>query len=254
MHVQLPFDDRLAAARELAKPLAHLGGERPLILAVPRGAVPMGRWIADALGGELDVALVRKLGAPGHPELAVGAIDEDGGVRIEHFARQLGAHPDYMQAETERQLDVIRARRRTYSPLRPAIDPWCRNVIVVDDGMATGATMSAALNALRDHRPARLICAVPVATETALRRIERLADHIVCLATPPDFRSIAQFYRSFEPVSHAMVTALLAADGGRGQPLIGDRDAGPGIDEAPVPCGRGASPEVAGAKAPTTVQ
>lgn len=215
MLVQLPFDDRLAAARELVKPLVHLCGERPLILAIPRGAVPMGRLIADALGGELDVALVRKLGAPGHPELAVGAIDEDGGVRIEHFARQLGAHPDYVQAETERQLDVIRARRRTYSPLRPAIDPWCRNVVVVDDGMTTGASMAAALAAARQHRPARLVCAVPVATEAAVRRVERLADHVVCLATLPGLGQLASCYRSYEPVSHATVSAILAGAASR---------------------------------------
>lgn len=240
MHVDLPFDDRLSAARELVKPLAHLAGDHPLILALPRGAVPMGRLIADAIGGELDVALVRKLGAPGHPELAVGAIDEDGRVRVEHFARQLGAHPDYVQAETERQLDVIRARRRTYSPWRPAIDPWCRNVVVVDDGMATGASMAAALTAVREHRPARLIAAVPIATDAALRRIERLADHVVCLATPSQFRSIGQFYRDFAPVSHATVTAILAGQG-RPPPATPPLPPPPAIaalppaDQAPTP-------------------
>ena len=148
------FSSRLAAADALARMLAHYRGKNPLVLAIPRGAVPMGRALAEALGGELDVALVRKLGAPGNPELAVGAIDETGWAYVADFARSVGADETYLAREKRAQLDLLRRRRAGYTPGQAAVDPAGRIVIVVDDGLATGATMIAALHA--DRKSTRL--------------------------------------------------------------------------------------------------
>ena len=140
----LPFADRSEAAVQLATALSQLGAANPLVLAIPRGAVPMGRIIADALGGELDVVLVRKLGAPMNPELAVGSVDESGWVYVADFAASTGADAAYIEEEKQRQLEVMRKRRAQYTAARPPIDPAGRIVIVVDDGLATGATMISA--------------------------------------------------------------------------------------------------------------
>lgn len=204
------FDDRDDAARELAAALAHLRGSRPLVLAIPRGAVPMAAAIAEALEGDLDVVLVRKLGAPGNPELAVGAVDETGRVHVDPHAARLGADEDYLAAEARRQLATIRARRRVYTPDRPPLPVVGRTVVVVDDGLATGATMRAALTATRAQNPARLICAVPVAAPESLAAVRSLADETVCLLEPADFYAVGQFYRHFSQVEDSEVVAALA--------------------------------------------
>jgi predicted phosphoribosyltransferase len=207
------FDDRIDAARQLAEALRPVAGERPLVLAIPRGGVPLGRVIADALGGDLAVVLVRKLGSPFEPELAIGAVDEGGWTHVADHASSEGADAAYLERERQAQLDLMARRRALYTPGRAALDPRGRTCIVVDDGLATGSTMTAALHSVRTRGPARLICAVPVAARTGLARMGRLADEVVCLAQPVEFRAVGQFYDSFEPVPDEEVVSLLRGRG-----------------------------------------
>lgn len=205
------FRDRLEAGRRLAEALIAYQGRQPLVLAVPRGAVPMGKVVADRLGGDLDVVLVRKIGAPFQPELALAAIDESGWI---YRTPGLGDDPefaDYVTAEAAVQLGVIHRRRAQYTPQRPPREAGGRIVIVVDDGLATGATMITALHALRERKPARLVCAVPVAPAETLARIRPYADEVVCLATPAWFEAVGQFYADFAQVGDDEVVATLHA-------------------------------------------
>ena len=204
------FVDRTDAARGLVAALSAYKGKSPLVLGIPRGAVPMAREIAAALGGEVDVVLVRKLRAPGNPEFAIGAIDESGWSFLGEGARITGASPEYVERERQAQLAVMRERRLAYTEHRGAHDPAGRIVIVVDDGLATGATMIAALHALRQRAPARLVCAVPVAPAETVETVRAYCDEVVCLATPPDFHAVGQFYRRFPQVEDEEVIAALA--------------------------------------------
>ena len=207
------FRDRDDAARRLAQALAAYRGKNPLVLAIPRGAVPMGRIIADALQGELDVVLVRKLGAPWQPELALGAIDETGTVQWTPGIGSVGAGQGWLDREKERQLELIRERRQRYRGGREGADPAGRVVIVVDDGLATGSTMVAALHAVRARKPERLVCAVPVAAPSSLERVRPCADEVVCLEAPEEFWAVSQFYREFEQVEDDEVERILGAAG-----------------------------------------
>ncbi len=209
MRHDLPFDDREDAARRLAEALDHLRGRHPLVLAIPRGAVPMGRLIADALGGDFDIVLVRKLGAPDNPELAIGAVEESGWRLLNPDLEWLQVDPGYIERATARELARIRERRQRWTPGRAPINPAGRTVIVVDDGLATGATMRAALHAVRARGPARLVCAVPVASPEALALVEADADEVVCLAAPPHFAAVGAWYRDFRQVEDDEVEALL---------------------------------------------
>lgn len=203
------FKDRLDAARQLSKALKKYEGQNPLILAIPRGAVPMGAWIADVLHGQMDVVLVRKLRAPLQPEVAIGAVDETGLAYLSPYAATLGIDPQYVKDEIKLQMKTLKARRRQYSQIRAPIPVQGRVVIVVDDGLATGATMMSALKAVRQHHPQRLVCAIPVASPDALAQIKPLADETVCLHAPEDFMAVAQFYQQFPQVDDAQVMASL---------------------------------------------
>lgn len=203
------FESRGEAARKLAEALAHYRGHKPLVLAIPRGSVKMGKVLADALEGELDVVLVRKLRAPLSPELAVGSVDESGWTYTAAHAARSGADEAYLRREKQRQLETLRKRRAQYTPARPPIDPKGRTVIVVDDGLATGASMIAALHAVRNREPQRLICAVPVASPASLERVKPLADEVVCLEAPAEFYAVGQFYRDFPQVEDKEVVEIL---------------------------------------------
>ena len=204
------FDSRREAARRLARALATYRGRNPLVLAIPRGAVEMGAAIAEALEGELDVVLVRKLRAPSSPEFAVGSIDESGWTYLASHARAAGADESYLEKEIAAQLELLRHRRSQYTPARAPADPAGRIAIVVDDGIATGASMIAALHAVRARNPAKLVCAVPVAPPETAEQVRRYADELICLETPSDFFAVGQFYRHFPQVEDAEVIELLA--------------------------------------------
>ena len=203
------FEDRLDAATQLARALGKFRGKNPLVLAIPRGAVPMGRALADALEGDFDVVLVRKLGSPGNPEFAVGAVDEAGWTYVADYADDVGASRAYLADETATQLATMRVRRALYTPARPPIDPAGRIAIVVDDGIATGATMIAALHSVRARHPKRLVCAVPVGSRDSIERVRGHADELVCLDSPAGFGAVSEFYRAFPQVDDKDVIAAL---------------------------------------------
>ncbi len=204
------FRNREQAAQLLADKLADYKGRNPLVLAIPRGAVPMAKIIAAELGGDLDVVLVRKIGAPGNPEFAIGAVDETGWVYLGPYAEATGADATWIARAKEKELETIQRRRKQYSPLRPPHDPAGRIVIVVDDGLATGSTMIAALHALRAKAPQKLICAIPVAPPETLSKAAAYADEVMCLYAPEDFRAVGQFYADFNQVEDDEVIRLLS--------------------------------------------
>ncbi|MEX1129421.1 MAG: phosphoribosyltransferase family protein [Vicinamibacterales bacterium] len=202
------FKNRDDAAKQLAGRLAAYKGQKPLILGVPRGAVPMARTIADALEGELDVVLVRKLRAPGQPELAIGAVDEAGTVLKGRYFDV--ADEEYMRDEVRAQQGVIRARREMYTRAQKAIDPTGRIVVIVDDGIATGSSMLAAIRSVRARKPLKLIVAIGVAPAQSLAQIEAEADEVVCLSAPADFHAVGQFFDDFSEVTDDMVVTALS--------------------------------------------
>lgn len=200
-----PFHDRDDAARQLVRALAPWRGRNAVVYAIPRGAVPMAALIADELEAELDVVLTHKLGAPGNPEFAIGAVAESGWSHVQYAG--MDEDDEYVQRETAIQLERLRERRKRYGAVH--VPASGRIAIVVDDGLATGATMIAALHALREQHPARLICAVPVAAPDSLARVRPLADEVVCLSAPPDFRAVGEWYERFGQIEDEEVVGAL---------------------------------------------
>lgn len=209
------FHDRIEAAAALAPRLQEYRGRNPIILAIPRGAVPMGKVLAERLDGDLDIVLVHKLGAPFDPEFAIGAIDETGWTYLSpEFEDDSGKLIEQIKS---RHLAALKSRRAQFTPFMHPADPQGRVVIVVDDGIATGATMIAALHAVRAKKPSELVCAVPVAASDSLKKIAPIADKIVCLNTPRHLGAVSQYYSHFPAVEDEEVIRILAGVAGKRQ-------------------------------------
>ncbi len=209
--MDLPIPDRRAAGQMLADALQNYAGRDALIvLALPRGGVPVAAEVARALKAPLDVMLVRKLGLPGHPELAMGAI-ASGGARVmnDEVVRRAMVSADALDAVVAEESRELERRERVYRGERPWPDLQGRCVILVDDGLATGATMRAAVEAVKRQRPACVVVAVPVAPPETVHELESLVDEVVCPLQPESFMAIGQWYRDFRQVSDAEVLALL---------------------------------------------
>ena len=202
--------ERLAEA--LAAPLDD-AVETPLLLGVARGGVPVAAAVARRLGVEFDVAVARKIGAPGNPELGIGAVAADGVAWVaQGRIDAMGVPHDYVAAEAQRQRSEVERRLATFRSGRDPVDPAGRLVVVIDDGIATGATVAAVIGWARRAGASQVWCAVPVAPSHSLRQIEPLVDRVVCPYQPRDFMAVGQWYDDFEQLSDAEVTAEL--DGG----------------------------------------
>jgi predicted phosphoribosyltransferase len=202
----------------LAEKLSGYAGKPDVVvLGLPRGGVPVAYEVARALGAMLDAFLVRKLGVPGHEELAMGAV-ASGGLRVlnEEVVEQLGIPADQIDAVAAKELEELARRERLYRGGRPQPDLRSRTVIVVDDGLATGATMRAAIGALRQAQPARILVAVPVAAPETRDEFQNLADDIICGIIPEPFLAVGRWYIDFEQTTDGEVVALLAAQSPQG--------------------------------------
>jgi putative phosphoribosyl transferase len=206
------FADRQDAGRRLAAELLRFKDRRPAVLALPRGGVPVGFEIAARLEAPLDIVLVRKIGHPLSPELAIGAIADGEGLEKvidENMVAEFGVSQAYLDKEIARQQREIEQRRQLYFKSRQPVDIRQHTALVVDDGIATGATMRAALRAVRRRAPAMLVLAVPVAPASALEAMRPEVDEIVCLTSPEDFGAVGLFYADFRPVDDKAVIDLL---------------------------------------------
>jgi putative phosphoribosyl transferase len=214
------FRDRSDAGKQLAGKLRHLKDKEPAVLALPRGGVPVGFEVAQALEAPLDVLLVRKIGVPWQPELALGAVTD--GENPETFinkelALALSISDDYVKEETTRQIEELERRRRVYCAGRAPVDIAGATAIVVDDGIATGATMRVALQAARKRNPSRLVLATPVAAADTIEQLRPLADEVVCVEMPAGLGAIGFYYTDFHQMSDDEVTGILAQGGAQAQ-------------------------------------
>jgi predicted phosphoribosyltransferase len=208
----IPFESRADAGRRLARALGRFKPRHPVILALPRGGVPVAAEIASALDAPLDLLLVRKIGVPSQPELAMGAVVDGASpiiVRNEDIIRAVEINLSAFDAACHKELAEIERRRETYLGDRARTDITGRVVIIVDDGIATGATIKAALQAVRQRNPKELVLAVPVAPPETVSELRPLIDDLVCLETPELFGAIGYFYRDFEQLEDSDVIAIL---------------------------------------------
>jgi len=207
------FRDRREAGQLLAKELDFLKDrEDAVVLGIPRGGVVVAYEVAQAIGAPLDVYITRKIGAPHNPELAIGAVASDGRTVLDHdLVRQLGVPKDYVEEETERQRREIERRAREYRGDRPPLDLAGKTVVVVDDGVATGATTMATLRALQKQEPKELILAIPVGPPDTVKQLGEEADRVICLSTPRLFWAVGAFYAVFDQTQDEEVKRLLGA-------------------------------------------
>lgn len=209
-----PFPDRRQAAMQLSERLAEYRTRHPVILGIPRGGIVIADAIANELRADLDVVLTRKLGAPGNPELAIGAVSEHGQTIIDwRIARAVDADDEYIQREKERQYAEIEKRRERYRSVLPKVPLQGRTVIIVDDGVATGATMRSSIWAARAEGAAEVTVAVPVGSPDAIEMLREEADQVVCLLTPEYLYAIGQFFLDFRQVDDEEVIGILKARG-----------------------------------------
>lgn len=205
------YADRREAGRRLAEALESYRGQDLLVLGVPRGGVVVAAEVARALRAPLDVVIARKIGAPQQPELAIGAVVSGDHIRLldDYAIHYLRVPPEYVERETQRQLEEIRRRVEQYRGGRPEPAVEGRTVIVVDDGIATGYTVRAALAGLNRRNPGRLVLAIPVAPPAAVEDARRIADDVVCLQTPEPFHAVGNWYEDFDQTSDEEVVQLL---------------------------------------------
>ncbi len=205
-----PFADREEAGQLLAGEISNYRGQRPLVLGIPRGGIVIARALAEALEGEPDIVLSRKMRTPNYPELAMGSVSEDGRIFLnERVVDEAGIGVDHIEYEKRRQLAEIRRSSEMIRDFYPKIPRENRIVIVTDDGVATGATFQAALWAAREEDPRILIAAIPVGSEEAVKKLAEEADELVCLRVPPFFEAVGQFYNRFETVEDEDVLKIL---------------------------------------------
>jgi predicted phosphoribosyltransferase len=213
----IPYADRADAGTQLATALALLALERPVVLGIPRGGVPVAAEVARRLGGQLGVVVARKLGAPSQPELAVGAVSADGAVYVDdELARRVGASQSYMERVARRERAEAQRREQAFGANR--IPLAGRNVIVVDDGIATGATAVAALRSVRAAGASRVVLAVPVGPGSTLNAMRAEADDVVCPHAEEDFFAVGEFYSDFRAPTDDEVRTLLRSGEQGGQP------------------------------------
>jgi putative phosphoribosyl transferase len=211
-----PFKDREEAGRLLAEQLGILRNKRAIVLGIPRGGIIVAKELASGINADLDIVLSRKLGTPGQPELAMGSLTEDGRVFLnEYVVKAMRVTKQEIEQEKVRQLTEIRRRTQLIRNVLPKSPLKNRIVVVTDDGVATGATMQAALWAVRQENPQRIILAIPVASDEALNKLSADAEEIVCLRQPPIFYAVGQFYGQFYQVQDEEVLQVLKAEASR---------------------------------------
>ena len=205
-----PFANRIDAGRIMAEKVRYLNSKDTVVLGIPRGGIIVAAEVARILGSEFDIVLTRKLGAPGNPELAIGAVSENGDVIIDKIlAFEAGVDKEYIQEEKTRQLAEILRRNAIYRKLCPKVPLKGKVAIVIDDGVATGATMQSALMAVRREEPKSIITAFPVGTQDSISKLSQYADEIICLRLPDYFSAVGQFYLEFPQVSDEEIVKIL---------------------------------------------
>jgi putative phosphoribosyl transferase len=218
------FANRRSAGRQLSQRLQHLREEKPIVLALPRGGVPVGFEIAEGLDAPLDIVLVRKIGVPWQPELALGAVVDGADPQVvinDNLAAELAIDNSYITSETARQLEEIERRRILYLGDRPAVPLAGKTVVVVDDGVATGSTVRTALRAIRNAGAGKIVLAVPIAPTDTVDELRREVDEMICLSTPSPFIAVGAHYAEFAQLADADVISLLEE---RHRRMTGSRD------------------------------